>query len=259
MGPGALAASGAARPRGLRDRGLPELVAARARADSLEAFLDEQLADPTTPLLVAGERAITAEFPSGSAARDALRALGGEAVALRRVEDRAGVPRASLQRVLDTLVEARVVAREAPLAAPPGRQRRYRIADPALGFWLRYLDRGLADVERGHGDLVRRRIERDWSEHRGRAIEPLVREALRRWLPDARLGETAEVGAWWTRAHDIEVDLTGVDDADHPRETTLLGTVKWRERRNLDREDVAALLAVRDRVPGTSRHTRLVG
>ncbi|MDG4779427.1 hypothetical protein O7614_07175 [Micromonospora sp. WMMD961] len=40
------------------------------------------------------------------------------------------------------------------------------------------------DIERGRGDLTLGRIVRSWASWRGRAVEPVVREALRR-LPGA--------------------------------------------------------------------------
>jgi hypothetical protein len=239
--------------------GFPELVRSRADARRLEQYLAEQLNDPTSPLLVAGERSLSAQFPPETPARHVLRAIGSDASAFGRISDRSGVPRPTLQRTLDLLVGARVVARETPLAAPPGRHRRYRIADPALRFWLRYLDRGLADVERERGDLVLARIQRDWTDYRGRAIEPIVRHALTRLLPDERLADVAAIGSWWTRTHDVEVDVVGVDDADTPRRVTALGTIRWRDRRPLTRGDLAELHDRRGRVPGTDDATRLIG
>lgn len=239
--------------------GMPELVRSRADASNLTEYLESQLQDPTSPLLVAGERGVSAQFPQGTPARRVLRAVGSDAAAFGRISDRAGVPRPTVQRTLDTLVDARVLARDIPLAAPPGRQRRYRVVDPALRFWLRYLDRGLSDVERGRGDLVLDRITRDWPHYRGRAIEPLVRDALLHALPDDRLADVADVGGWWTRSHDVEVDIVGVDDADHPQRVPVVGTIRWRDRRPLDRDDLAQLQRALVRVPGTDTATRLIG
>lgn len=157
------------------------------------------------------------------------------------------------------LADARVVVRDVPLAAPPGRHRRYRIADPALRFWVRYLDHGLADVERGRGDLVLARIQRDWADYRGRAIEPIARQALTRLLPDERLSTVVEIGSWWTRAHDVEVDIVGVDDADRPQRVAAIGTIRWRDRRPLGRDDLAQLHDRRVRVPGADDATGTIG
>lgn len=239
--------------------GLPELVRSRADAPDLEHFLRTQIEDATSPLIVAGERSVTAQFPQPTPARQVLRAIGSDAAAFGRIADRSGVPRATLQRTLDLLVSARVLSRDVPLAAPPGRHRRYRVAEPALRFWLRYLDRGLTDIERGRGDLVLDRIARDWREYRGRAIEPIVRDALTRALPDERLRNVNEVGSWWTRNHQSEVDLVGVDDADAPTRVSAIGTIRWREHRPLRRHDLAQLRTALATVPGTDERTRLIG
>lgn len=239
--------------------GFPELVRSRADAADLEQYLAQQVEDATSPLLVAGERGLTAQFPADTPARQVLRAIGSDASAFGRISDRSGVSRPTLQRKLDMLVEARVIERDIPLAAPPGRHRRYRIADPALRFWVRYLDRGLADIERGRGDVVLSRIQRDWPDYRGRAIEPIIRDALTRLLPDARLTDVAGIGSWWTRAHDVEVDIVGVDDIDRPQRVATVGTIRWRDRRPLSSNDLAELHAHRVRVPGTDNTTSLVG
>lgn len=239
--------------------GMPELVRSRADAADRRSFLEAQVEDPTSPLLVAGERALSAQFPAGTPARQVLRAVGSEATAFGRIADRAGVARATLQRTLDELVEARVVARDTPLAVPPGRHRRYRVADPALRFWLRYLDDGLSDIERGRGDLVLDRVARDWRRYRGRAIEPVIRDALSRAVPDDRLGEVATVGAWWTRTHDVEVDVVGVDDADRPARVAAVGTIRWRDHRPLGRDDLVELQRLAPKVPGTDTSTRSIG
>jgi uncharacterized protein len=51
-------------------------------------------------------------------------------------------------------------------------------------------------LERGHGDLVHRHIRESWPSYAGRAIEPLVRDAIEALLPDPRFGAAEHVGAF---------------------------------------------------------------
>jgi len=52
----------------------------------------------------------------------------------------------------------------------------------------------MEEIERGRGDLTPARVRENRASWRGRAVEPLVREALARLLPDGRLPPAPVVG-----------------------------------------------------------------
>jgi uncharacterized protein len=85
------------------------------------------------------------------------------------------------------------------------------VVDSYLRFWLRFLADYTGEIERGRGDLPLDRIRRGWTSWRGRAVEPLVREALLRLLPDGQLPGVGAVGGYWTRSNKVEIDLVGAD------------------------------------------------
>lgn len=239
--------------------GFPRLLEEWQSGEEPLGFLRRQLADATSPLLVVGERVVQAECPPTTQAHTVLAAVGDGAVTFSRLRDRTGLNEGSLSRSLDTLTtHKRLVRVERPLAAKRTRLSRYVVADPYLRFWLRYLRRGMEMVLRGRGDALAERIAADWPTYRGRAVEPVVRESVERLLPDERFGSAACVGTYWTRAHDVEVDLVGGADPAPPTNVAFLGSVKWRERAPFDREDLLELAAHRARVPGADR-ARLVG
>ncbi len=74
--------------------------------------------------------------------------------------------------------------------------------------------------ERGRGS---------WAGYRGRAIGPLVREALKLLLPNERLGEARYVGGYWNRRGDVEVDLVGASKKERPDRVDFVGSIKWRD------------------------------
>nr|WP_267891230.1 DUF234 domain-containing protein [Streptomyces dysideae] len=76
---------------------------------------------------------------------------------------------------------------------------------------------------------------------RGRAVEPLVREALARLLPDANLPAAPAIGGYWTRTNDVEIDVVGADRSPIAKELLFVGSVKWLENSPFDRHDLAAL------------------
>lgn len=222
-------------------------------------FVRRQLRDSTSPLVVVGERVLNTEFPAGLQAREVLLTVGGGEAAFSRIRDRAGLNEGALARTLRTLTDdKRVLVAQRPLSARRGTAVRYLVADAYLRFWLRFVAPGLEQILRGRGDHTADLIADQWPDWRGRAIEPLVREALARMLPDARFGAAQHVGAYWTRTGDVEVDLVGADSATAPAQVQFVGSVKWRERAPFGRKDLRALAVVADQVPGGAG-THLVG
>ena len=175
--------------------GLPLICSEWETGMSLWEYLSVASSNPTSALLVSAERSLAAEFRAEMQARDVLGAIGsGERTFTNIGKASGGIPPTSLTRALQLLEEKRMVAAELPLSCKPSRERRYRVADPYLRFWLAFLGPYLAEIERGRGDRVLARIRAGWSSWRGRAIEPVVREALERLSPSFPLGAGAVQG-----------------------------------------------------------------
>ncbi|WP_326560282.1 ATP-binding protein [Micromonospora sp. NBC_01796] len=205
-------------------------------------FLTTALADPTSALLVSAERSLAAEFPAAVQARAVLAAIGsGERTFANIARASGGLGATPLQRSLDVLNEKRLVVGDLPLSTRPSKERRYRIADPYLRFWLHFIAPYMAEIERGRGDLTLARIRRGWTSWRGRAVEPLVRDALSRLLPDGTLPAAGAVGSYWTRANDVEVDIVGADRGPIARELLFVGSIKWLDQATFDAHDLAVL------------------
>ncbi|MEX2449032.1 MAG: DUF234 domain-containing protein [Solirubrobacterales bacterium] len=240
--------------------GFPRLTSLLHRHEDIWRFLGRELADPTSPLVVVGERSVNAELPADLQGRRVLAAIGSGERAYSAIERRSGVERTSLARSLAALREKRMVLKLTPYSSRPrARPPRYVVADPYLRFWLRFIGPNLELIERGRGDLVAERIRASWDSYRGRAIEPLARAAIERRLPDPRFGEALFVGGYWTRDGRVEVDLVGGRERSRSDAIDFVGSIKWRESRPFDRQDLAALVASRARVPGATEDARLVG
>lgn len=238
--------------------GFPSLTSEWVNGEAPSAHLRREVADPMSPLLVVGERMVTAELPAATNAREVLAAIGSGLVSFTRLADRTGLHRSSLELGLRDLSRKRVVERRRPLSARASRESRYVIADSYLRFWLRFLDQGREEAQRGRGRQLAERVEAQWSTYRGSAIEPVVRRALERRLPDERVPGARYVGGYWTRSGSVEVDLVGGAAADAPTAVRALGSVRWRSRRPFGRDDLAQLAAARELVPGAAQ-ARLIG
>jgi len=95
----------------------------------------------------------------------------------------------------------------------------------------------LAEIDRMRSDLTLARIERSWTDWRGRAVEPLVREALARLLPAQGIQAAPVVGGYWTRSNDVEIDIVGADRGPVAKKLLFLGSVKWLETSAFDSRD----------------------
>ena len=243
--------------------GLPLICQEWRHGESRTAFLRRALQDPTSPLLVSGERILAAEFPTALQARRILTTIGSGERTFTNIARAAGTPDAALAAgtvnpLLRELARKRLIAVDVPLSAKPGdRDRRYRVADPYLRLWLSFLGEGISDVERGQGATVAQNIERSWTSWRGRAIEPVIRDALARLLPDDQWPQTRHVGGWWPRTNNPELDLVGTDRAP-ARTIDFVGSITWLENSPFDARDFAALARDAQAVPGTDTDTKLI-
>jgi uncharacterized protein len=243
--------------------GFPEVVQAWQPGMELADYLNSELENALSPLLMAGELTLLGEFPEASHSRAVLAAVGsGERTFTAIATEVGGIhPLASgtLSPILNTLLAKRVLAADMPLSTrPDAKNKRYRIADPYLRFWLAFLARGIPLVERGRADLLLQRIERSWTTWRGRAVEPVIRESLLRLLPDDRWPATEALGGWWNRQNNPEIDLVGADRGPVARSLHFLGSVKWQENQPFGRREYDSLARGMLAVPGSEPTTPLV-
>jgi hypothetical protein len=137
--------------------------------------------------------------------------------------------RGMVSRYLETLRELRIVERRTPpTERNPERTRRgrYRLADPFIRFWFRFVLPNRSALEAGDPAAVfERRIAPELDLHVSVIFEMICQQAL--WAKNnagALPARYDRIGAWW-RAKD-EVDLVAVAD----RGDLLLAECKWSVR-----------------------------
>lgn len=240
--------------------GFPRLAEIWHRGEDIWKFLRRELPNPESPLIVLGERSLSAEFPVELKARDTLEAIGAGERVFTAILQRAEISNKTLEGTLATLIDKRVIAKALPYSAQPRpKLSRYYVTDPYLRFWLRFIRASIPALERGRGDIVYRHIRESWSSFAGHAIEPLARDAIQTLLPDPRFGEAEYVGSFWNRDGSVEVDLVGGRGPVTSERIDFVGSIKWRERGKLDRGDLSRLIQQRALVPGATDETLLVG
>ncbi len=223
-------------------------------------YLESQLRDDNGLLVMHGQRILDAEFDGQPQARAVLEAVGTGERTFTSIQHHLRVASATtLTRALGVLAAKKVVL---PVERLDGkgwdRERRYYVSDAYLRFWLRFVGPNIDEIARGQGDRTLARIAQDFSAYRGKAVEPVVHEALLRidgpWPPPAA------VGGFWTRQNNPEVDIVMVDELPRPKAVTLAGSIKWREATAFSRSDTNALMADIAKIPGARRDaTQLIG
>ena len=236
--------------------GYPKLVDDVVRAGSVSTYVTAGLSDENSNLIVVGQRSLSAEFPPDAQARRVLSAIGGIEVGhatftsvVSRLPESPGTAGTALTRALHILSDQKqVVAVNTPAGRPAGtRLRRYRVTDPYLRFWFRFVEPHIANVARGRADLAIAAFERGWESWRGMAIEPEVHAAVSSLAPSiATLSGVTNVDAWWNRDHSVQVDLV----ASAGSTIAAIGSVKWRARGPFTGRDLEDLARARGVIPG---------
>ena len=242
--------------------GLPGILRSWPSGTPALEFLRQEVEDPASPVFGVPEAALLAEFPRPDHARRVLEAVGSGDRTHATIAAAAGaqmaLPSGSLSPLLRQLTDdKRVLAVDQPLSTQPGKPALYRVADSNLRLYLAILRQAHELVRRGRSDAAYRLVERRWTSWRGRAVEPLIREALEIAGAAGTLPfpDVQAVGGWWNRQFSPEVDLIGADRAPVARALYFAGSVKWLgtpfEQRDLD-ELVGAAALVPGFVPGST-------
>ena len=156
-----------------------------------------------------------------------LRAIAGGATQYNEIATRAGLASGNLSSRLTRLEELGYVTTWKPLA-PGGRERRasYRIADPYFRFFFRYVFPNRSRLDRGRTAEVAAEVLADLDNLMGRAFEDCCRTWVGRYADEHSVGASEELGSWWSRDGQVEIDVVGVAKG----RCTFLGSCKWAHR-----------------------------
>lgn len=166
------------------------------------------------------------------------------------IAGRLGKPMTALSRPLQRLQDMDLITREVPFGEAPrgGKRALYKISDPFLRFWFRYVEVNrsrlgagqVAAVEEEIGQRLGFHVSEIWEEL-ARASVPLLQLGGKSWGP---------AGRWWGTGLDrqpIEVDVV----AESTNGSVLVGEAKWAAPRDAERL-LAQLEAKARRLPAAA-------
>lgn len=200
-------------------------------------------------------RLLTDDMRSAVQANSLLALIGGGCHRLSELAGRVGQSATSLSRPLSRLIDLGYVRREVPFGESVRSTRRslYRLDDPFLLFWYRFVAPNRSRLEMDLIDLVHAEVLVRLAGHVADVWEWLARRSVPfttidglRWNPASR---------WWGRGDDgrqLEIDVVA-ESTD--RRHVLLGEAKWSDRAD-PTGILAGLIRKAQRIP--FRHGRPV-
>jgi uncharacterized protein len=208
----------------------------------LPAALRSLVLSPLGVLFEEPPRLLLDDMRDTTQAASILSLIGQGCHRISEISARLGKPATALSRPLQRLQDMDLVTREQPFAAAPRDSKRtlYKISDPFLRFWFRYVEGNRSRLGAGQLAVVEEEIGRRLGHHVGEIWEELARASVPLLHPGGRIWGPA--GRWWGPGLDrrpLEVDLVahGSDGG-----SVLIGEVKWGAPRDAGRilEELAA-------------------
>ncbi|MGH2874932.1 MAG: ATP-binding protein [Solirubrobacteraceae bacterium] len=184
---------------------------------------------------------------------DVLRAVAEGNTQATRIASRAKLSMANTSKKLAVLARLDYLTVREPLE--PRRKARarslYVVSDPFMRFWFRYVFPNRSRLDRGRVTDVLQEVLADLDTFMGHAFENCCRQWVGIHAPDAVVGPIDELGGWWSRRHDAEIDIVGM----HRQRYTFLGSVKWRA--TVDEDVLDQLYEHRARLGAPAARARL--
>ena len=215
--------------------GLPRNWELAADYDSTDEAVPALVLDRNGVLHGEPSRLLLDDMRSTVQANSLLTLIGSGCQRLSEIGGRIGQPATSLNRPLSRLIDLGYVRRELPFgeSTRSTKRSRYRLDDPFLLFWYRFVAPNRSLLEADLIEPVYAALRARLAGHVAEIWEWLARESVARtalhgvgWNPAAR---------WWGRGIDgqpLEIDVVAES---RDRRHLLVGEVKWSDRSNPSR------------------------
>ncbi|MDH3217080.1 MAG: helix-turn-helix domain-containing protein, partial [Candidatus Krumholzibacteria bacterium] len=178
--------------------------------------VDQLILDPMGVLHAEPRRLLLDDLRETAQAASVLSLIGQGCNRISEIAARLGKPVTSLTRPLARLIELGLVRREQPFGVPQRSSKKtlYKINDPFLAFWFRYVEANRSRLEAGMSKTIARNVAKHIQHHHGEVWEDLARRSVAR----LNIGgiEWSEGHRWWgtgldKRRSEIDVVAESVD------------------------------------------------
>jgi hypothetical protein len=155
-----------------------------------------------------------------------LRALALGKRKMAEILNETGLEKHVLSKYLAVLRELDLVERETPVTDQNPEKSKsgiYRIADPYMNFWFRFVFLNRSLLERGDTRTVLHEAKRDWNNYMGPVYEAIARQLFESWAATDQFSfRVTRIGRWWDKHQ--EIDLAAIDEQ---HQTLFCAEVKW--------------------------------
>lgn len=213
--------------------GIPRYWELAADHPDLSGALRSLVLSPLGVLYEEPARLLLDDLRDTTQAASILSLIGQGCHRLSEIAGRLGQPSTSLGRPIRRLLDMGLILRELPFGTSVRSTKRtlYRIADPFLRFWYRFIDPVRSLLEARQLKVVEHQIAGRFAQHASETWEELARASA----PHLDLeGESWGAAArWWGSGLDrkpLEVDLIAESVTG---DRLLIGEVKWTARRGV--------------------------
>lgn len=182
--------------------GVPRYWELREEYPSLPDAIRGMLLGPTAVLFDEPKRLFLDDMKVTVQSESLMAVIAGGANRLSEIASRMGREATSLSAPLDRLIQMSYLRREIPFGESPKKSKRgiYRINDPMMDFYYRFIIPNMSSLARGRKNLVMEEIEADFTGYVSQHWEQMCREAVsgnrlfgRRW---------GEASRWWGTVFD---------------------------------------------------------
>ncbi len=192
-----------------------------------------------------------------------LEAIATGHTKLNEIATYAGLNMTSITRYLSDLIDAyELVERNVPITEDINKSRKgiYKIRNPVMAFWFRYIHRNLTLYEGKNFDEIKNFIKNDIAKYHGRRFEDVSKEFFLELNRQNMLPfKFSMIGSWWGASRDeagrkaVEIDLIAF--AEHPKQI-LFCECKWQNLKLEDAENILRNLREKSKLVNWSNSNR---
>jgi AAA+ ATPase superfamily predicted ATPase len=237
--------------------GLPGQLAVIDPRRSLAHNVADHMLNPSGRLADEAEHLLDAFLRDAGIHYSITRAIAHGEHRWHKITSRIGKDSASVSRPLDWLQDMEIVAKVIPVTdTPPGNPKKslYRLADPYLAFWYRFVApmraTGAVDILTP-GQIWTRHVEPELPLYMGPAFENICRSFAARGTHPRLPFLPNRVGEWWSDDSQHQIDVVALG----PEGQVLLGECKWGA---VSEQDLKLLEHRRDLIVRELRGTRRI-
>lgn len=177
---------------------------------SLWENVEEQILRKGSYLYSEAELLMQYEFREAGNYMAILRALAEGNTTLSSLCQKTGLDKGMVSKYLAILSRMHIVMDEVPVTAHAGyRRRHYRLTDPYLTFWFRFVYPRRSETETGKSGEVLASIREEISPYCGQMFERISEDLICRGILFPNFS-ASRLGRWWHG--EVEIDIVGLDE-----------------------------------------------